>query len=252
MIRGARAAAPAFITRSPSAGPARGTLRRIVLARAIAPLLVLAAAALAGCGSVTDVGDFPPAAGPATSPPLTERPAGSVVPLARRPDRPVAGLRAEVDQGRAVAVLRPRERVLEVHDRRTGEPIGRADAGVGPTRVAAGRGGLIYVVDTSGDGLLVYELRPRLHLTRRLPVLGGPYGIASDTVNQRLWVTTTRTNRLVELADGARPHRLRGFPAVRQPDTVAVDPVRHRVYVTGRADGVVQILDAPDTGRQRP
>jgi DNA-binding beta-propeller fold protein YncE len=107
-------------------------------------------------------------------------------------------------------------------------------------------------VDTAGNGLLVYELRPRLHLTRRLPILGSPYGIASDTVSQRLWVTTTATNRLVELADGARPHRLAGFPAVRQPDAVRVDPVRHRVYVTGRAEHVVQILDAPDTGRQRP
>ena len=203
---------------------------------------------LAGCGSEHD---FPPAAGPAASPPLTERPAGRVVPAAGEPDRPAAGLRAPVDEGRAVAVLHPRERELEVRDR-AGETIGRATAGVGPTRVVGGRGGLIYVVDTTGDGLLVYELRPQLHLTRRLPVLGGPYGIASDTVNERLWITTTKTNRLLELADGARPHRLRGFPAVRQPDAVAVDPVRHRVYVSGRADGVVQILDARDTAGPRP
>jgi sugar lactone lactonase YvrE len=209
---------------------------------------LLAVAALAGCGSQDE---FPPAAGPAASPPLTERPAGRVVPAAGEPDRPVAGLRATVDEGRAVAVLHARERVLEVRDHR-GETIGRAAAGVGPTRVVGGRGGLIYVVDTTGDGLLVYELRPRLHLTRRLPVLGGPYGIASDTVNQRLWITTTATNRLVELADGARPHRLRAFPAVRQPDGVAVDPVRHRVYVSGRADEVVQILDARDTARRTP
>jgi hypothetical protein len=198
---------------------------------------------LAGCGS-RDA--FPPAAGPAASPPLAERPAGRVVPAAGEPDRPAAGLRATVDEGRAVAVLHPRERSLEVRDH-AGETVGRAAAGVGPTRVVGGRGGLIYVVDTTGDGLLVYELRPELHLTRRLPVPGGPYGIASDTLNQRLWITTTETNRLFELADGARPHRLRGFPAVRQPDAVAVDPVRQRVYVSGRADDVVQILDARDT-----
>jgi hypothetical protein len=217
-----------------------------VLARAIGPLL--AVAALAGCGSRDE---FPPAAGPAASPPLTERPAGRVVPAAGEPDRPGAGLRATVDEGRAVAVLHPRERVLEVRNH-SGETIGRAAAGVGPTRVVGGRGGLIYVVDTTGDGLLVYELRPRLHLTRRLPVHGGPYGIAEDTVNQRLWITTTETNRLVELADGARPHRLRAFPAVRQPDGVAVDPVRHRVYVSGRADDVIQILDARDTAGRTP
>jgi hypothetical protein len=235
-----------FITRFPTAGRARATVPRIVLARAIGPLLALAA--LAGCGSSDD---FPPAAGPATSPPLTERPAGRVVPAASAPDRPSAGLRATVDQGRAVAILDPRNRVLTVRDH-GGEEIGRAAAGAGPTRVVGGRGGLIYVLDTAGDGLLVYELRPRLHLTRRLPVLGRPYGIASDTVNQRLWITTTQTNRLMELADGARPHRLRSFPAVRQPDSVAVDPERRRVYVSGRADDVVQILDARDTREPTP
>jgi hypothetical protein len=246
MIHAARGGAALFIVRSLPAGRARATLARIVLARAIAPVLALAA--LAGCGSVADVAEFPAAAVPAESPPLTEHPAGRVLrahTLAARP-----ALHAAVDEGRALAVLSPRARTLAVYRGR--RLIGRAPAGVGPTQIAAGRGGLIYVVDTTGNGLLVYELRPRLHLTRRLPILGSPYGIASDTVNRRLWVTTTGTNRLVELADGARPHRLAGFPAVRQPDAVRVDPVRHRVYVTGRADGVVQILDAPDTGSQRP
>jgi DNA-binding beta-propeller fold protein YncE len=85
-----------------------------------------------------------------------------------------------------------------------------------------------------------------------LPILGNPYGIASDPINQRLWVTTTATNQLMELADGARPHRLREFAAVRQPDSVAVDPERDRVYVTGRADGVLQIVDATDTAAPIP
>jgi DNA-binding beta-propeller fold protein YncE len=159
---------------------------------------------------------------------------------------------AAVDGDRAIAVVSVRERILEIYDPATLRRTARVPAGVGPTHVVAGRGHLIYVVDTTGDGLLVYELRPTLHLTRRLPLLGDPYGIAADPVGHRLWVTTTKTNRLVELADGARPHRLQSFPAVRQPDTVAVDPAHHRVYVTGRADGVVQILDAPDRGLRRP
>jgi DNA-binding beta-propeller fold protein YncE len=222
-----------FISCSSPGSRGRDTLRRIlVLARAIALLLVVAG--LAGCGSVSE---FPPAAEPAPSPPLAHAPAGRTVPLGATPAG--AGVVATVDGGRATAVLHPRERVLVVGDE-------RAAAGVGPTRVVAGRGGLIYVLDTAGDGLLVYELRPHLHLTRRLPILGSPSGIASDLVNQRLWVTTTKTNRLVELADGARPHRLRSFPAVRQPNTVTVDPRRHRVYVTGRADRVLQIVDARD------
>jgi DNA-binding beta-propeller fold protein YncE len=162
------------------------------------------------------------------------------IPVANQP-----GGVAAVNGGRDVAVVSVRERVLEVYDTDTLRRIGRVPAGVGPTHVAAGPGRLIYVVDTTGDGLLVYELRPHLHLTRRLPLLGKPYGIA--TVAGRMWVTLTATNRLVELADGARPHRLRSFPAVRQPDSVAVDPERGRVYVTGRADGVLQIVAARDT-----
>jgi DNA-binding beta-propeller fold protein YncE len=206
-----------------------------------APWLVIA---LAGCGS----GGLPPAAGPAHAPPLTERPAGRVVRAGDvRAPAPARARVATVDSGKAVAVLSPRERVLEIRDPASGRRVDSAPAGVGPTHVIAGPGHLVYVVDTAGDGLLVYELRPRLHLTRRLPVLGAPYGIAADAGAGRLWVATTRTNRLVELADGARPHHLRGLPAVRQPDTVAVDPVRHRVYVTGRADGVVQIVDGRDT-----
>jgi len=202
------------------------------------------AAALAGCGSVATT---PPAAGPAESPPLHERPVGRVVRDGAVP-APARALVAAVDGGRARAVLSPRERVLDVLDASTGRRIDRAPAGVGPTHVVAGPGHLVYVVDTAGDGLLVYDLRPRLHITRRLPVLGSPYAAAADPAAGRLWVTTTRTNRLVELADGSRPHRLAWYPAVRQPDAVAVDPVRHRVYVTGRADGVVQIVDARDTG----
>jgi hypothetical protein len=149
-----------------------------VLARATA--LVLALAVLAGCGSS---GDYPPAAGRARS-------------------------TAVVDEGRAIAVLSGRERRLDVYDRDTRERIGRAHAGVGPTAVVAGPGGLIYVLDTTGAGLLVFALHPELHITRRLGILGRPSGIAADPANHRLWVTTTQPDRLLELADGARPHRV--------------------------------------------
>jgi DNA-binding beta-propeller fold protein YncE len=229
----------------------RATLARILARRLTG--IAIAALACAGCGSVTAVHDLPPAAEPAQSPPLSQRPAGRVVRVGDERSVPVhAGGVAAVDGGRAVAVVSGRERVLEVYDADTQRRIARVPAGVGPTHVVAGPGHLIYVVDTTGDGLLVFELRPALHLTRRLPLAGAPYGIAADPANHRLWVTTTRTNRLVELADGALPHRLQGFPAVRQPDTVAVDPVHDRVYVTGRAEGVLQILDAPDRGVRRP
>jgi DNA-binding beta-propeller fold protein YncE len=160
-----------------------------VLARAIALVLVLvlAVAVLAGCGSSDEL---PPAAGPARSV-------------------------AVVDGGRAIAVLSGRERRLDVYDRGTRERIGRANAGVGPTAVVAGPRGLIYVLDATGAALLTFELRPHLRLMRRLGILGNPSGIAADPVNRRLWVTTTQPDRLLELADGARPHRVGSYAAAR-------------------------------------
>jgi hypothetical protein len=222
----------AFIERFVSIPRGRGSLARI----RVAALVMFAA--LAGCGSAAEP---PPPGTPDRSPPLTEKPAGRVIPIGHW-RLPAAGEVAVVNGGRNVAVLSPRERTLTVYEGK--RRVGRRPAGVGPTRLVAGPGRLIYVVDTTGDGLLVFELRPRLHLTRRLPLLGGPYGIA--TAPGRIWVTLTAANRLVELADGARPHRLRSFPAVRQPDILAV--IRGRVYVSGRADGVLQIVDARDTG----
>jgi hypothetical protein len=172
-----------FITCSSPGSRGRASLRRIVLARAIA--LVLALAALAGCGSSDRL---PPAAGPARSV-------------------------AVVDGGRAIAVLSGRERRLDVYDRGTRERIGRAGAGVGPTEVVAGPGGLIYVLDATGAGLLVFETHPHLRVARRLGILGSPTGITADPENHRLWVTTTQPDRLLELADGPRPHRVASYAA---------------------------------------
>jgi DNA-binding beta-propeller fold protein YncE len=150
---------------------------------------------------------------------------------------------AASDNGRTVAVVSVRERVLEVFDSGTLERLGRVPAGAGPTHVVSGSQGRFYVVDTTGDALLVFEARPELRLSRRVALLGSPYGLAVDRERGRLWTTLTATNELVELSGGARPRPLRSFPAVRQPNTVAVDARTGRVYVTGRADGVLQLLD---------
>jgi DNA-binding beta-propeller fold protein YncE len=145
--------------------------------------------------------------------------------------------------GSLVAVVSVRERVLEVYDARTLERVGRAPAGVGPTHVVSDEHGLLYVVDTAGDALLVFRVKPQLQLTRRVRLPGAPYGVAYDPVRLRLWVTASRDNTLTELRARGRPAVRRTFPSVRQPDTVAVDPVTGRVFVTGRADGVLQVLD---------
>jgi DNA-binding beta-propeller fold protein YncE len=146
--------------------------------------------------------------------------------------------------GGSLAVVSVRERRLELFDARTLHQIGDAPAGVGPTHAVCALAGTCYVVDTRGDALLVYATRPHLEPTRRLYLPGGPYGVAIDNRRHRLWVTLPALNELVELPAHGRPHVLRRFHTVRQPDTVAVDERSGRVFVTGRVDGVLETIDA--------
>lgn len=149
------------------------------------------------------------------------------------------------DGGRTVAVVSVRDRVVELFDARTYERLGKANAGVGPTHVVSDGKSTLYVTDTAGDALLVFRTQPELKLTRRLAMRTSPYGIAIDVERERLFVTLTGTNRLVKLwTDG--PRTVNNLPTVRQPDTVAVDTETGRAYVTGRAEGVLQLVDPGD------
>lgn len=212
-------------------------------------LLLVVPLALAGCGSASNA-ELPPAASPARSPALSATPAGQVVAgLGPAQHRHTV---TRVEDGRALAVLSRRARRVDTLDAQTRRRLDRAPVGVGPTNLVSDGRSLLYVVDTAGDGLVVLHTRPRLEVTRRVALPGGaPYGIAIDRRRGRLWVTLTRTNELVELAAGSRPRPLRRFPAVRQPDAVAVDDATGRVTVTGLADGVRQRFDPPRTRRAR-
>ncbi len=158
---------------------------------------------------------------------------------------------AASDGGTKVALVSVRARELELFDARDLRRIAAAPAGTGPTHVVSDGGDHLYVVDTKAGALLVFRIVPELRLTRRYPLAGSPYGIAYDAAERRLWVTLTATNELVELSAGARPRVLRRFPAVRQPNSVAVEPRSGRVVVAGKADGVLQLLDPPALPRQR-
>jgi DNA-binding beta-propeller fold protein YncE len=148
-----------------------------------------------------------------------------------------------LDEGRKVAVVSVRQRVVEVFDAATGKRTGRANAGVGPTHVVSDNGDYLFVTDTAGGALLVYHLRPRLELIRRYPLPGSPYGIAIDNRRHRMFVTQTERNQLTELIVGGRPSLVRRYATPRQPNTVAVDEATGRVFVTGKVDGLLQLLD---------
>lgn len=143
-----------------------------------------------------------------------------------------------------VGVVGVSERALELFDAESLRRLGKIDVGVGPTHLVA-LGTRLFVVDTRGDGLLEVRTRPRLRIRRRTALPGAPYGVAVDPVRRRLWVTLTETNRVVELTDR---RRVRSFPTVRQPNTVAVDSRTGRVFVGSRRDGTLQIIDPPPVG----
>ena len=170
----------------------------------------------------------------------------AVVRAARQP----GGL-ASVARGTQVAVVAVRDRVVELYDARTLRRVGRANAGVGPTHVVSDGRSTLYVTDTAGDALLVFRTAPKLVLTRRLALRSAPYGIALDRRRERLWVTLTGTNRVVKLWTSG-PRTVADVASVRQPDSIAVDEATGRAFVTGRADGVLQLLDPADRRPRTP
>ena len=157
---------------------------------------------------------------------------------------------AATDGGRVVGLVAVRERVLQLYDARALRPTGSINVGIGPTHLAGATGARFFVVDTRGNGVLEVYLRPKLRVHRRTHLPGAPYGVATDPVRRRMWITLTRRNRVAELRG---PKVLRTYPTVRQPNSVAVDPVTGRVFVASRTDGTLQMIDpASGAARRRP
>ncbi|HEY2636293.1 MAG TPA: hypothetical protein VGI54_02810, partial [Solirubrobacteraceae bacterium] len=129
-------------------------------------------------------------------------------------------------------------------DTGTLHPTGVASAGAGPTHVVTGPGHRAYVVDTRGDALISFHLRPAPHRVGHTRVAGTPYGIAIDAARGRLWITETARNRLSEWRlSGGEPSFVRAYPTVRQPNTVAVDTRTGRVFVAGAVRGQLELID---------
>jgi hypothetical protein len=205
---------------------ASGMLRWMLRSRSWVALALLV---LAGCGSAP-VTDLPPRARPPVSPPLTTEPAGTTVMRDMQ-----AGPPSTIDGGRTLVRVLARQRALELFDLRSNRRTAVAAAGVGPTHVACLRLAWCYVTDTQGDALLVFRRTARLELVRRYYLPGGPYALALDRRRRLLYVTLPGRNELVQLPAHGRPHVLRRWPTVRQPDALAVDEVSGRVTVTGDA-----------------
>ncbi len=71
--------------------------------------------------------------------------------------------------------------------------------------------------------------------------------MAYDPTRDRLWITLTARNQVVglDLAAGDRAREIARLSTVGQPNTVAVDSDTGRVFVAGRADGSLLLIDPP-------
>jgi DNA-binding beta-propeller fold protein YncE len=135
-----------------------------------------------------------------------------------------------------------RSRTLELFEAESLESLGRVSAGEGPTHVKAGPENRFYVTDTSGDAILVYEALPEPEQVDNVSLPSSPYGIAIDPERGFLWVTTE--DRLVQYAwEGGMLREIARYPTVQEPYTATVDTASGRVFVAGRAEGELQILD---------
>jgi hypothetical protein len=136
----------------------------------------------------------------------------------------------------------------------SGDIVGSANCGAGPTHTVTGDDGLFWVNDTNGDAVLGFTLTPTgPQQVATLPTGAGskPYGDAYDTARHTLWVTLTGSNEVLGLTlQGTRVTHQVAIPTVRQPNSVAADPSTGEIVVTGSTpDGRLQFLPYPDALR---
>ncbi|MGI8696603.1 MAG: YncE family protein [Mycobacteriales bacterium] len=159
--------------------------------------------------------------------------------------RTIGGLRQPggvVAAGSLVAVVDVGSFTLTTYDLATGRRITTAKAGAGPTHAVLAAPDRLVVADTRGDELLVFDPQP-LRLLSRVALPGTPYGLAADPATGTVWVTLTATNQVVGMRlTGSRLHLIVRYPTVPQPNTVAVAPGSHMVYVAGAGRGQVQLI----------
>jgi hypothetical protein len=148
-------------------------------------------------------------------------------------------------EDRYIAVITVSERVLDVYDAGTGEELAQVSAGTGPTHIET-LGRYAYVADTEGDLVRKFLIGPETEEVASAPAPGTPYGIAVDPVRMLLWVTMTATNRLVGYSlRGETPLPVAGYPTIRQPNTVTVDPENGDVFVASRTEARLQRISPP-------
>jgi hypothetical protein len=141
-------------------------------------------------------------------------------------------------------VVDARTRRVVLLDARSLEEVADAPAGVGPTDVVAG-GRFVYVADTAGEALLVFELRDGGIAPIRyvwLPAAPGAMAIDRETA-YRVWVALPARNEVIGLPAHGRPRPIERFAAVEGARRLEADPATGRVTVFGAV--AVQEVEDP-------
>lgn len=129
---------------------------------------------------------------------------------------------------------------VSTYDPATGRRVSSIDAGAGPTHGAVTAEGRLLVVDTRGGRLLTFAVNP-LRRVGSFPLPGSPYGIAMDPQTDTAWITLTAMNQVVGVdVSHGRASVVARYPTVEQPNSVAVAPGGHTIWVTGTRNGDLQ------------
>jgi DNA-binding beta-propeller fold protein YncE len=144
-----------------------------------------------------------------------------------------------------------RGNALYVYDVKTQRQVAVLAAGAGPTHIVRVGPTTVAVADTRGNAMLLYDLSGHPRLLYRLPLPGGPYGLAADPARHQLWVALSGRNQLVRIdVDGTRLH-LSGvhYATVQQPNSVAVSATTGELAVAGAIPkGLLQLVNTRASG----
>lgn len=164
-------------------------------------------------------------------------------------DRPRTPIRGFLDAARLVTtgttigVLDRGRSAVSVVDLSSGEVSPALRVSNGVANAVADRFGRMLVTDVRDGELLAFAGDPPI-LRQRFPLPGAPYGLTYDSQRDLVWVSLTGRDEIVGLGVAAgEPVVVHRFPAVHQPDAVAVDPVSGRVLVVSASGMGLQVID---------
>lgn len=235
--------------------PLAGHARHLQLAKPGGPVIVpeedknqLALVSLrTGATTLVKTGTSPHDAAAVTGGYVAGNEFGSSITIARNGQTPqtVGGVEQPggvIDLGDTVAIVDVKGYIITTYLVSDGTQLATVDAGAGPTHGVKAADGSILVADTRGNQVLDFGTDPLARQgSSALP--GSPYGLAADPAGPLVWVSLTGRNQVVGLSlnHGAMTEVAR-LDTVQQPDTIAVAPGSHTIWIAGDTGGVVQRL----------